>query len=240
MTLAAERLCSSDISLIDLALDSQFESQEAFTRAFKRYHHCTPGQFRKRLGLNPQTTKKTRITKEYLKQITKGSTMKPKIEEIEQIRVIGLEAKFNGAMAENPNNHDVIPDLWKKFYKRINEIENRLGDKTYGVIYINPKKSNDKSENLHENLIYLAGVRVRSDKKIPKGMLSYLVPADQYGVFQHCGPINGIDQTLNYIFGTWLPQSKYSTPDRANIEIFPANYDPMGKESKMEFCLPLK
>src|SRR5262249_55933879 len=140
MTLAAERLLTSDVSIMDLALESQFESQEAFTRAFKRYHHCPPGQFKKRQGLNPKTINKLRITGEYLEQIKKGSTMKPKIEKLEPIKVIGLGAEFIGAMAENANNHDVIPDLWKKFHKRIGEIKNRLGDETYGVIYINPEK----------------------------------------------------------------------------------------------------
>lgn len=166
--------------------------------------------------------------------------MKPQIQEIEEIRVIGLKAKFIGAMAENANNHEIIPDLWKSFYKRINEVKNRVGEETYGVIIIDPEKQADKKENLHENLIYLAGVKVDLSAKAPKGMSAYTVPTGKYGCFEHSGPIKNIDQTLNYIFGTWLPQSKYETPDSANFERFPANYDPHSEKAQMEFCLPLK
>ena len=239
MTVAAESLLNPDQSIIDLALDLQFEGQESFTRAFKRYHHCTPGQYRKKKGLSPKSVKKIRITKEYLEQILKGSTMKPQIQEIEEVVVIGLKAKFNGAMAENANNHEIIPDLWKNFYKRMDEIKNREGQETYGVIMIDPDKPADQKENLHENLIYLAGVKVSSSAKIPKGMSTYTIPKAKYGIFEHAGPVKNIDQTLNYIFGTWLPQSKFKTPDRANFERFPANYDPQSEKAKMEFCLPL-
>ena len=50
---AAVRLRDEDIRLIELALESGFESQQAFHRAFKRLFDMTPGEFR-RLESPPQ------------------------------------------------------------------------------------------------------------------------------------------------------------------------------------------
>src|SRR5271170_3400941 len=52
MALAASRLAGeAPPALVELAFDLGFESQEGFTRAFKRAHGVSPGRYRK----NPQT-----------------------------------------------------------------------------------------------------------------------------------------------------------------------------------------
>ena len=50
----ARRLCEEpDLKLVELALDCGFESQEAFTRAFKRVFGVSPGRFRTDSPSNP-------------------------------------------------------------------------------------------------------------------------------------------------------------------------------------------
>lgn len=50
----ARRLVAEpDIKLIDLAFDGGFESQEAFTRAFRRLFGVSPGRFRQGFSLHP-------------------------------------------------------------------------------------------------------------------------------------------------------------------------------------------
>ncbi|MGN7382161.1 helix-turn-helix domain-containing protein [Paenibacillus sp. SAFN-117] len=44
---AAGELLSTERRILDIALEYQFESQEVFTRAFKRIYYMTPGQYRK-------------------------------------------------------------------------------------------------------------------------------------------------------------------------------------------------
>ena len=46
LTLAAQRLIYTDERILDLALTYQFESQEAFTRAFRKVHGLPPGKYR--------------------------------------------------------------------------------------------------------------------------------------------------------------------------------------------------
>ncbi|MCM3750039.1 AraC family transcriptional regulator [Paenibacillus pasadenensis] len=47
LSLASRLLLESDRSILDLALDCRFESQEAFTRAFKKQYGLPPGRYRK-------------------------------------------------------------------------------------------------------------------------------------------------------------------------------------------------
>jgi AraC family transcriptional regulator len=50
----ARRLCDEpELQLVELALDCGFESQEAFTRAFKRIFGVSPGRFRAGFALTP-------------------------------------------------------------------------------------------------------------------------------------------------------------------------------------------
>ncbi|MBP1157386.1 MULTISPECIES: helix-turn-helix transcriptional regulator [unclassified Paenibacillus] len=42
---AASELITTERRILEIALDYQFESQEAFTRAFKKLFHMTPGQY---------------------------------------------------------------------------------------------------------------------------------------------------------------------------------------------------
>ncbi|WP_334074400.1 MULTISPECIES: AraC family transcriptional regulator [Paenibacillus] len=55
LTHAAGELFDSEIRIIDLAVKYQFESQEAFTRAFKRMFRIPPGQFRRQTDLKDTT-----------------------------------------------------------------------------------------------------------------------------------------------------------------------------------------
>lgn len=47
---AAEELARTERPIIDIALESQYGSQESFSRAFLKMHGLTPGKYRRRYG----------------------------------------------------------------------------------------------------------------------------------------------------------------------------------------------
>jgi len=51
LTVASVKLIHSDDRIIDIALDVQFNSQEAFSRSFKKIYGLSPGEYRKMMGL---------------------------------------------------------------------------------------------------------------------------------------------------------------------------------------------
>ncbi|MDP4145328.1 MAG: AraC family transcriptional regulator [Bacillota bacterium] len=61
---SARQLQETDKRIIDIALEYQFESQEAFTRAFKGYFKVTPGKFRT-LNNNLRITERVNLMEKY-------------------------------------------------------------------------------------------------------------------------------------------------------------------------------
>ena len=46
LAIAALMLLHSDVTLLDISFECQFQSQEAFTRAFKELYNMPPGKYR--------------------------------------------------------------------------------------------------------------------------------------------------------------------------------------------------
>lgn len=59
LSIAAVNLIHSDARIIDIALDAQFNSQEAFSRAFKKTYFLSPGEYRNLMSV--LTTKKEEV-----------------------------------------------------------------------------------------------------------------------------------------------------------------------------------
>lgn len=49
---AAEQLLNSKETIVNIALEAQYNSQPAFTTAFRQYYHCTPQRYREYFSSN--------------------------------------------------------------------------------------------------------------------------------------------------------------------------------------------
>lgn len=229
LTLAAVRLVDEDIRLIDLALASKFESQEAFARAFKKQFHMTPGDFRKsgtRLmanTLNAPDLSQLVHTKEKI-------TMEPKFVETEEFKIIGMMANFNDDTKKG------IPDLWNIFAPRMGEVTARIEGTTYGVCF--PTALDD------ENFDYMAAVPVENFGTVPEGMVARTVPAHKFAVFTHKtgedSLHNDLQKSVQYIWGTWLPNSGYEHAKVPDFELYDERMDPMTGKGEFDLYLPVK
>ena len=229
---AMEELASTRKSLFDIALDHGFGSQEAFTRAFKDMFGITPGVCRKQRGhgLLPQAVPE--ITTESLFHLHHRITMTPRIETLPPRLVIGIERPFISALSPKRNNHLVIPRLWQDFGPRIDSIPHRSGDLVFGCIFC------DEGEDA--SCRYLACVEVSSAVEVPKGMVSRELSGGRHAVFTHQGSMSGIDRTLGYVYGSWLPRSEHQLRPAPEIEIYGEKFHPDSPDSEMEFCLPIQ
>lgn len=229
LTLAASRLVSEDVRLMELALDSKFESQEAFSRAFKRQFHQTPGDFRKSCThlmantLNAPDLSQLVHTKEKI-------SMEPKFIEFEEFSVIGMMANFNDDTKKG------IPDLWREFGPRMHEVSNRIEGTTYGVCF--PTALDEESFD------YMASVAVENFNKVPDGMVARTVPAHKFAVFTHkTGDDtmhNDLQKSMQYIWGTWLPNSGYEHAKVPDFELYDSRMDPTTDTGEFDLYLPIK
>ena len=233
LTRALFELSTTDKRIIEIAHDYTFESQEAFTRSFKRKFLTTPAAAR-RHGVNEMLCKsKAKITLAYLQHIYKGITMQPKIVTCAELKVVGLSAKFISALSPNKNNMKVIPPLWDNFLSQRHRIANVASLVNFGVCEA-------ASDGAADEACYYACTEVTSFKDIPEGMVSKIIPAGDYAVFTHKGVVENIEHTLRYIYGAWLPSSKKELRDAPDLELYDHRFKPNSENSEIELYIPIK
>ena len=229
LTYAAERLTSGDsIKLIELAFRCQYDSQEAFTRAFKRCFGITPGECRK----NPAGVRlgwRHRIDAQSLGHLKEVINMEAEIREIGAFTVAGVRERFD------EDSKQRIPELWESFIGKIDDIPQKTDGTTYGVCL------NDDSED--GSFDYVAGVGVDRVDVLPEGIIAEAVPRQTYAVFRHrveAGSFHeSLQRTVRWIWGTWLPASKYEYVGGPDLELYPPEFDPRDTKSYLEICIPI-
>ncbi|MTI66974.1 MAG: AraC family transcriptional regulator [Firmicutes bacterium] len=225
LTVAAYELINTKGRIIDIAIKYQYQSQEAFTRAFKRMYGNTPGKYRKKKEHYVLLEKK-RLTKDSLKHLNNGISLEPKIITKKRFKVIGM--RYYGS-----NENSEIPCLWTEFYKRIGEIKERNANRALGVCEHVSNLSN------LSKFRYIACVEVNSLGSIPEKMVSHIVPTNQYVVFTHKGPASKLDKTYRYIHGIWFPKSNYEPINADDFELYDQRFN-NDKDSEMEIYIPIK
>lgn len=229
---AMRKLLFSDMRILDIALDSGFESQESFTRAFKKMFDVTPNEFRK-LGEKNRFPNKILFDTEYLQHLDKNIQLEPRIVRQNERLVVGMKTSFYGVDSEKNNLADKLPALWDEFVPRMDEIQHRSNNQAFGVI------QTQKDTDLLE---YYAAceVSVRDEILLPEGMVSLKIPSTSYAIFTHKGKVKHINNTVNYIYSSWLLQSEYWHTYGPDIEVYDDQFIPDSENSVMYYSIPVK
>ncbi|MGZ3782442.1 MAG: GyrI-like domain-containing protein [Pseudobdellovibrionaceae bacterium] len=233
LTLAADILVHSEKRILDIAVDLQFGSQEAFTRAFKGQYKVTPGQIRE----NPQYLKlykKPRLTKETLSHFQVGIQREPKICKLGPLNLIGMETTITSFLGEHPDFESKLPEFWKNFDRAKRDHSLNSNAVNYGVAI-------SSSENMfEEDLKYFAGIPAPIPKEIPPGFVTLYLGEQLYAVFENVGLADKSLATIDYIYGIWLPESGYQRAKGFDFEIFDGRYTLTDPASISQYCIPIE
>lgn len=223
--------------IVEIAWDHCFESQESFTRAFKSTFGITPGNCRRHGAGSILIASRPKITREHLNRMYGGMNMQPVIKSLAEKKVVGMGAPFISILSPDRNNFIVIPQLWDRFVNRIEEINGRVGRDTFGLCSDLPSEV----ERSHDaEFFYMACAEVESLDDIPDGMIGRVVPAATFAVFTHVGPLDRLGRTMDYIYGSWLPDSGYERPaDVPDLELYDERFDPSSEQSEMDIYVPI-
>ena len=228
---AMRKLLQSDRRIIEIALESGFESQESFTRAFKKMYGITPNEFRK-LGEKNRFSEKIKFDSEYLQHIHQSIELEPEIVQQSERRMVGIKTLYYGVDSEKNNIAEKLPALWDEFVPRMEEITHRPNNLSFGII------QTQKDTDLLE---YYAVCEVdqKADMVIPEGMVCITIPAAKYAVFTHKGDVLHLNNTVNYIYSSWLMNSEYWHTYGPDIEVYDDQYISDSDESVMYYSIPV-
>jgi len=158
--------------------------------------------------------------------------MNPRIEQLAPKKLIGKSMRMS--MLNNKTQ-----ELWQSFMVRRKEIENSIGSDLYSM-QVYDQLLDVKNFDPAVEFTKWAAIEVNDFSFVPDGMETYELSGGQYAVFIHKGPASDFHQTFQYIFGVWLPQSKYELDHRPHFEVLGEKYKNNAPDSEEEVWIPVK
>jgi AraC family transcriptional regulator len=221
LTEAARALAAGAPDILALALDADYGSHEAFTRAFRDYFGVTPEAVRAATCLDH-----LKLQEPILMDSTATDHLNPpRFETSKPLLVAGVGDRFSHEDGAG------IPALWQRFHQTVAQLPSRVGPVAYGVCC-----NGDDAGNFD----YIAGVEVTDFSDLPRDLMRVRIPAQKYAVFTHREHISTIRRTVNTIWNHWLPQSGFQAGDAPNFERYDENFDPHTGNGGLEIWLPIK
>lgn len=229
----AHDLIYSSKRIIDIAMEYRFESQEAFTRAFKKIYKVTPGAYR-RNRLDVIIGNHRQLTPSSLAHLVKGVTLEPRIVDFPGAMIVGMR----GTTTINENR---IPALWQEFNPRVSEIRNLTPSiRGYGICEVDPDYDMTKF-NADTVFSEFVGAEVTDFPEIPPGMAGKTLHGGRYAVFTHKGSMDKLAVTYDYIWSTWIIYSGYELDLRDDFEFYDERFRGQDHEqSELDIYVPIK
>ena len=232
---AFDAVYGSDRPIIDVALEYQYDSAAAFSRAFSKQFRINPSRLRARrrraiYGYYPA------LTAERLQhRIRGGTTMDAKIVTRESIELVGTRCS-------NTAKRNSIPKLWNTFLRNAAGVPGLMDRGTYGV-FTTPAGEVDEEMPFD----YLAageagtdgGQPPIGDAELPAEFERYRLPERTYAVFEHRGKLAGLGATYEYIYGVWFPRSGRESLPAEHFEFHGPDFRGDFPDSVTEIWIPI-
>ncbi|MCF8255904.1 MAG: GyrI-like domain-containing protein [Bacteroidia bacterium] len=129
--------------------------------------------------------------------------------------------------------------LWQSFGPLIASIKNRVEPNLFSM---QDFEGIDVAKDLTFETMFKkwAAVEVTSIENIPDGLESIELKGGLYVVFLYKGGPAGAAAAFQYIFQTWVPQSKYVLDDRIHFELIGPKYKNNSEDSEEEIWIPIR
>ena len=222
--LAAKLLASPDPpTLVNLAFDAGFESQEGFTRAFKRAFGVSPGRYRRGVAAPMEAAAMSDAA------AAARVTRDPDPVRKRAFRIAGVAAVFD------ETNKAGIPLLWRQLGPRL-PLPGQVGGGTFGV----GCATDATAEGCFR---YFASVAIAPHAPIPDGLEAFEVPEQTYLVFRLDTDASDLhtqmQAALRQIWGELAPKSGHKLARGPDLEVYPPGFQP-DRPSRIEWWIPVE
>lgn len=226
---AAEQLLCTHDRQLDIALNCGFESDISFSRSFRQYFGCSPGQYRRR-GLRCHLRAPMPVAP--LPPPPCHGNQHPariRVEWRPAFEVAGMSCRIHGIYSPTPDFARRVPDLWRRLTSRHHLPEDAV---RMGVMDV----SGDAGDHCFP---YWACVETSAWRNLPN-LPRLVVPAQEYAVVPFRGPAVSLEKTLSWFLSDWLPASGYQGCYGFDLEIYPAPADHQAEEIAVEYWVPIR
>lgn len=209
LSYCASLLLDGEMSVGELAALAQYESPEAFSRAFKSEFGLPPSIFRKKGGASSLFLSFSPPSNTFVKG---DMSMEPEIVTMPGFSLCGLHI---GTTILDGQNYGDIPLFWQEMimsgfapFQEITNLRNR--QTAFGVT---TNVCDDGSFD------YVIAYEMETDGTAPEGFYTLEIPQMTYAHFIAKGKFPEVIQHTNqYIYGTWFAESGYEPSQMFEIE----------------------
>jgi AraC family transcriptional regulator len=218
---AARNLFGGKRSVLDVALDAQYNSHEAFSRAFKSEFGIAPSRVKSDAALL-----KMNITKPLVMRHDMPRTLnRPTVETMPKRIIAGLSRRYS------METRTEIPAQWGQYNMEDITLPHSVPDCWYGVVY---NFGQDSSFD------YMSGMEVTKAGDLPNNRTSFTVPAGRFARFVSKAHISTMGQAWTEIYEDWLSQPEYKPRPGPSVEFYPLEFDGMTGDGGFELWVPVE
>ncbi len=222
LTLAAQELQKTDISIIEAAYKYGYETPESFSKAFARFHGSTPKQARQK------GAKLHLFSPLVIKIIMEGGRiMDYRMERRESQRFLTLVRAFPNEIINDDADHS-ISDFWEEcFGKNLIEPMKQLripGKRDlYGLC--SPVKDSESHFNYGIGIVLDEDTdTAKAEQFMENGYSIWETEPADYAVFKCFGPDGGcLSETWSRFFREFSPQTGYEQAEASDYEVYYEN-----------------
>lgn len=183
---AAMKLRYTKQPVTEIALDSQYDTPSAFTRAFKQVQGDSPRNYR--------------ILYQEIKTMTKKIADLPTIAPEKIEKTSDLEVLFIRRVG---NYQESASQSWVSLHTFIEAKHlNKASLRYFGIAHDDPRVTSE--DKLRYDACILAPKNVKAEGEVSEQTLK----GGKYALFIHHGSYDKLDDTFNQIFLKWMPSSK--------------------------------
>jgi AraC family transcriptional activator of mar-sox-rob regulon len=226
---AAVALRLTSRPILDIALQYRFDSQQTFTRAFKKQFSQTPALYRRAedwhsFGICPPI----RLGAFHLPQ--------PGFISLPEQNLVGMTQSYTCTLEQISNfRTELRTHFWRQYLGEAKSIPPVL----YGLHHSRPSQEKDDEQEV----FYTTAIEPQHvPANVPEGQ-PVILQGGEYALFTYQGPVDGLQDFILTLYGTCLPSMKLTRRRGHDIERFfpkggPNEQPP--EEFECEYLIPIR
>ena len=185
-----------DLKIVDVAFGCGYDSQEAFTRAFKKHFSQTPLQFKTNPNWEPWQTQYEPIQKLRNRIMGKNKHYDINLVDFPEVKI---------AVIEHHGAPHLLGQTISSFihWRKTNGLPPNKS-RTFNLVYDDPAVTKPEDFQFDIACEVLSPVEKNNHNVINK-----VIPQGKCAVARHVGSDDGLESVVRYLYSEWLPSSGY-------------------------------